>query len=154
MPTLPWTATPTAGGTDAAERTDTAGATGAAGAPAVVMASRFVLTSRRHTFRMLGTAMKVRQQVLASPGALGVSLVARPWRREYLTLSSWTDRASIDTFIGTSPHREAMRDLHPVMADAVFTFWETPTSQPPTWADARERIAAARRSDGGGRTTS
>ncbi|MGF7234738.1 MAG: antibiotic biosynthesis monooxygenase [Frankia sp.] len=152
MSTLPWTGstmvpspgtTPTAASAGAAAITTAGPSADPAGV--VVMASSFRLRSRRDTVRMLRAALRVRRQVLTSPGALGVSLIARPLRREYLTLSAWSDRVSLDTFVGTSPHREAMRGLRPAMAGAVFTFWSAPSGQPPRWADAREHLAAEER---------
>ena len=127
MPTLPWTAPP-----------------GAApdGAEVEVMASHFTLTSWRHTIAMLRAAMTVRRAALATPGALGLSLVARPLRREYYTLSSWTDRAALDAFARSPAHREAMRRLAPAMADSRFTFWRAPAdAATPTWPEAHEHLA-------------
>ncbi|CAO5246426.1 DUF3291 domain-containing protein [Frankia sp. AgKG'84/4] len=129
VPTLPWTAP--------------SGATAPTGGRIEVMASAFTLTSRRHTFRMMRVSMALRKSVLTSPGALGISLVARPLRRQYYTLSSWTDRAALDAFVRTSLHREAMRTLGPAMATGRFTFWQVGADAPaPTWEAAHERLAA------------
>ncbi len=106
------------------------------------MASAFTLTSRRHTFRMMRLSMALRTTVLASPGALGMSLMARPLKRQYYTLSSWTDRAALDSFVRAPLHREAMRTLGPAMTTSIFTFWQVGADAPaPTWATARERLA-------------
>ncbi|SNQ46634.1 Antibiotic biosynthesis monooxygenase [Frankia canadensis] len=136
MPTLPWTPATAADG-DA----DADGGSGPS-AGAEVMASRFTLTSRRHTFRMLRAATAVRRALLASPGAVGVSLVARPLRNEYLTLSSWRDRAALDAFVRDPVHQEAMRSLRPAMATSAFTFWHTPAGGgTPTWEQAHRALA-------------
>jgi hypothetical protein len=114
------------------------------------MASRFVLTSARHTFRMLRMARAVRMQVLSTPGALGVSLIAYPLRREYWTLSAWTDRAALDAFVAHPTHRMAMTTLRAAMAESTFTFWTLPPSDlPPNWDDARSRVARARQKPDG-----
>ncbi|CAJ64840.1 MULTISPECIES: antibiotic biosynthesis monooxygenase [Frankia] len=155
MPTIPWTA-PRDGkargaepeGTSAAGRTGGAGGAGGAGdaiedGAIEVMASHFVLTSTRHTIAMLRSALAVRRAVLAAPGALGVSLVARPLRREYFTLSAWMDRAALDAFVGNPHHRQAMRRLGPAMAQARLVHWHPPASAgAPTWAQAHEHLAA------------
>ncbi len=163
MPTIPWT-TPPGGKAGAAEPGSTDAAQGAIKDSAIedgaikdsdiedgdikdgateVMASHFVLTSARHTVTMLRSALAVRRAVLAAPGALGVSLVARPLRREYFTLSAWTDRAALDAFVGNPRHREAMRRLGPAMAEARLVFWQPPANAgAPTWAQAHERLAA------------
>ncbi|WP_261559797.1 DUF3291 domain-containing protein [Frankia tisae] len=138
MPTIPWTIPPDRK-PGAAHTSGTNPADGAI----EVMASHFVLTSTRHTVAMLRSAMAVRRAVLAAPGALGVSLVARPLRREYWTLSAWTDRAALDAFVGDPRHREAMRRLGPAMARSRFVFWRPRASAgAPTWAQAHEHLAA------------
>ncbi|EIV95599.1 antibiotic biosynthesis monooxygenase [Frankia sp. QA3] len=153
MPTIPWTTPPSgkpgaadAGGTNAGG-TNAGGtqveATSAEAGPIEVMASHFVLSSTRHTVTMLRSALAVRRAVLAAPGALGVSLVARPLRREYWTLSAWTDRAALDAFVGDPRHREAMRRLAPAMARSRLVFWRPPAGAgAPTWAQAHEHLAA------------
>jgi quinol monooxygenase YgiN len=144
MATIPWsTSRSAARPTLASTATGTAGPAGPATAAPVAMASRFTLTSRRHTVAMLRHALRIRRTLLTAPGALGVSLVARPARGEYWTLSAWADRASLDAFVGTPDHRAAMRRLAPVMADATFTFWPCDAAdRPPTWPDARSRVEA------------
>jgi heme-degrading monooxygenase HmoA len=80
--------------------------------------------------------------VRAADGALGVSLVAHPLRREFFTLSAWRDRAAVDALVRAEPHRSAMGRYHAVMADAVFRFWEVPPDAlPPSWEDAFRRLA-------------
>jgi hypothetical protein len=143
MPTLPWTAT------DEARRpgpgADGDAVSDAPAGPVVVLASRFVLTSRRHTFRFMRYAMRIRSQVLRSPGALGLSLIAQPFGRTYWTLSAWTDQESLDTFVGTSPHRDGMAALHPLMREAAFTTWTTGSDTlPARWSEAKERLANGR----------
>jgi hypothetical protein len=125
MPTLPWTAADGAATPDGA---------------ALVMASRFRLRRFRHVLPFLRDAMKVRTLVRRSDGALGVSLVARPFRREFETLSAWRDRESLDAMVRTEPHRSIMGRYHAVMADAKFTFY-TPAAYPPTWSEAERELA-------------
>jgi heme-degrading monooxygenase HmoA len=150
VPTIPWTI-PSGGKARAAEpepeATGAAGGTIEVGAIEVdtieVMASYFVLTSTKHTVTMLRSALAVRRAVLGAPGALGVSLVARPLRREYFTLSAWTNRAALDAFVGNPRHREAMRRLGPAMARSQFVYWHPPADAgAPTWAQAHEHLAA------------
>jgi quinol monooxygenase YgiN len=138
MATIPW-AIPTA-----VRVADSAAIAGGNASLAVAMASRFVLTSRRHTAAMLRHALRVRRAALASPGALGVSLVAHPLRGEYWTLSAWVDRPALDAFVRNPVHRAAMAALRPAMADSAFVFWDQDTATQPAWDTARDRIAAAR----------
>jgi hypothetical protein len=129
MPTLPWTTAENAPSADGA---------------ALVMASRFRLRRFRHVLPFLRDAMRVRTLVRGSDGALGVSLVARPLRREFETLSAWRDRESLDAMVRTEPHRAIMRRYHPVMADATFVFY-APATYPPTWTEAEQELARPRR---------
>ncbi len=130
MPTLPWRAVQQVGGPTA---------------NAVVMASRFQVRRLRDVPRFFLDSMRIHRQVLAADGALGVSLVAHPLRREFLTLSAWRDRASLNALVRTNPHRDAMRRHHHVMAESGFTFWEVERAQLPVdWDDARRRLKAQR----------
>ena len=123
MPTLPWTAT-----------TDTSTT-----AP-LVMASRFRLRRFRDVLPFLIDAMRIRNQVRRSAGALGVSLIAHPLRREFATLSAWRDRDALNAMVRAEPHRSVMSRYRTVMADSKFVFYE-PEEFPPSWEDAIRRIA-------------
>ena len=108
------------------------------------MASRFRLRRWRSVPRFLVDSLRVFRQVCATDGALGVSLVARPLRREFLTLSPWRDGAALRAPVGAEPHAGAMRRNRPAMAESVLTTWEAPTSDLPVpWAEAQRRISAA-----------
>jgi hypothetical protein len=127
MPTLPWTKL-SEGPTDS---------------DATVMASRFVLQSRRHVPAFLRAAMRIRRQVKASPGALGVSLIAEPFKATFWTLSAWRDRRALDDFVQKSPHVENMKRFHERMRDARFKFWTVPSSGlPVAWTDAKARLVS------------
>ena len=124
MPTLPWTST------DAAP---------IAGPEPLVMASRFQLRRFRDVLPFLRDAMRVRTLVRRSEGALGVSLVARPLRREFETLSAWRDRESLDAMVRAEPHRSVMGRYRAAMADSAFVFY-APAEYPPTWAEAHANL--------------
>jgi Domain of unknown function (DUF3291) len=127
VPTLPWKTTPAA----AAHLDDT-----------VVMASRLELASIRDVPRFFRTALAIRRQVLAAPGALAVSLIAQPFARTFWTLSAWQDQPSLNTFVGAQPHKGGMTSFRPKMQSSTFVTWHVPTSAfPVTWADAKNRIA-------------
>ncbi|GAA3050077.1 hypothetical protein GCM10010464_12880 [Pseudonocardia yunnanensis] len=110
----------------------------------VVMASRFRVKGYRHVLPFLVDSIRVLAQIRRADGALGVSLVAHPLRREFFTLSAWTDRAALDAVVGAEPHRSVMRRQRAAMADSAFTFWTAPAAALPlTWEVAEERLAAA-----------
>jgi quinol monooxygenase YgiN len=127
MPTLPWT-TPTPA---------------APGARAYAMASRFQVASLADVPRFFLSAVAVWRQVRSAPGCLGASLVARPLRKEFCTLSAWEDRDALYAFARTQPHRHIMARLRPTMASSTFTFWKAGAGNLPlSWDDARRRLAA------------
>lgn len=107
------------------------------------MASRFRVRSFSHVPRFLIDSLRIRRQIRAADGALGISLIAHPLRREFLTLSAWRDRSAPDAAVRTQPHLGAMRRHRPAMANATFTFWDVPAaSLPVTWDEARGRLNA------------
>jgi len=128
MPTLPWTCGPT---------------TTARDSEVVVMASRFRVHGLRNVLPFFLDAMRVHAQTRKADGAIGVSLVAHPLRREFSTLSAWRDRDALNAMVRTEPHRSVMRRQHAAMAEGVFRFWTAPAGAPPTWDEARERLSAS-----------
>lgn len=93
-------------------------------------------------------ALSAWRQVGSAPGCLGASLVARPLRREFFTLSAWADRDALYAFASTEPHHGIMRGLRPIMRTSTFTFWEVPADRLPlTWDDAKRRLADQARAD-------
>jgi heme-degrading monooxygenase HmoA len=129
MPTLPWiTPNPATPGTDA-----------------VVMASRFEVRSLTDVPRFFLKSLAIWRQLRTAPGALGASLIARPLKRTFYTLSAWESREALNAFAAAEPHRSVMRGLRATMPESTFTFWEVPTEQLPVpWPDAHARIEAQR----------
>lgn len=129
MPTLPWLAVdPPAPDTEA-----------------VVMASVFRVRGYRHVLPFFLAAMRVHAQVRRADGALGVSLVAHPLRKEFRTLSAWRDRAALDALVRAEPHRSVMVAQKQAMADSTFTFWTVPAGDLPlSWDDANARLSRER----------
>jgi hypothetical protein len=97
----------------------------------------------------LRAAMAIRRQVLRSPGAVGVSLIAQPATRTFWTLSAWTSEEAIDTFIREQPHRDVMAKYHDRLDAAEFTTWKASATDLPDarsnarelWADGKRRLA-------------
>lgn len=111
------------------------------GADAIVMASRFRVRGFRHVLPFFIDAMRVHAQVRKSDGALGVTLVARPLRREFRTLSAWRDREALNAMVGSEPHRSVMVRQKAAMAESKFEFWTVPATELPLrWADADQRL--------------
>jgi quinol monooxygenase YgiN len=109
----------------------------------VVMASRFRVRGFRHVLPFFIDALRVLVQMRKADGAVGVSLVAHPLRREFATLSAWRDRAALDAAVRGEPHMSVMRRQRAAMAESTFRFWNAPaTSVPVTWEEADRRLAA------------
>jgi len=92
--------------------------------------------------KMFRGSRKVRKQLAATPGLVGFSLLARPLKKQYATLSVWEDQAALDAFAARTPHVELMRSLRPEMRETRFLTWETSGADRPRWKDALARLAA------------
>ena len=131
MPTLPW-----APGTAAAQPTGLV----------VVLGSRLELRSFWPIVGFVRAAIGVRTQVRASPGALGVSLIAQPTHKTFWTLSAWVDQTALNAFVGKPPHRAVMAHYRPEMARATFaTFTISPGELPARNSNAHGLWEQARR---------
>ena len=133
MPTLPWTPRPAKAAASDNEL--------------LVMASRFELNTYRKVVPFFVAALRVCQQTRRADGAIGVTLIAHPLRREFFTLSSWRDRAAVNAMVGAEPHLSIMNAFRDETADAAFVFWTIPTATRPTWTDAHQRLIDQRRSE-------
>lgn len=126
MPTLPWTA-PKPVSPD--------------GGTVTVMASRLELARLRDVPWFLTAALRIRRQMLGSPGARGLSLIARPMHRTFWTLSAWQDPAALRAATGGEPHRQIMKHFRPRMAGSSFVTWTAPaTTLPIAWDEALRRL--------------
>jgi hypothetical protein len=108
----------------------------------VVMASRFDLRSHADVPAFLLAALRIRRQMLTSPGVVGVSLIARPLTKTFYTLSAWESRAALDRAVADQPHATTMVRFRTKMANSVFVFW-TASGSVPQWSDAHRRLAQA-----------
>jgi len=136
MPTLPWTPVEESAPDDVV----------------VVLGSKLELRSYRHLIGFLRAALRVRRQVRHSPGALGVSLIAQPFRKTFWTLSAWSDGSQLDAFVSNLPHAEVMRRFHNRLEQASFTTWNHRAAELPTpqsnamelWREAKDRLASSK----------
>jgi hypothetical protein len=128
MPTLPWTAGP---------------ATPVSTTDSIVMASRFRVRRHRDVLPFFLDAMRVFALARRSRGNVGVTLRARPLRKEFWTLSQWSEQAALNEMVRTEPHASIMVRQREVMAESAFRFWTAPAPERPTWADAERRVTEA-----------
>jgi hypothetical protein len=110
----------------------------------LVLASSIPPRRMSSTGRLFRGASKVRKQLAHTDGVVGFSLLARPFRKQYATLSVWVDDAALDAFVAQSPHRELMSGLAPEMGPTKFVRWMISGSDGrPSWGDALQRLGAS-----------
>ncbi len=110
-------------------------------APTVlVMVSRFRLARWRDVVPFLVDALRVRAQMRRADGMFGISLVARPARREFWTLSAWRDEESLMAAVKAEPHLGIMKRYRS-RSDSAFESFAVPSSELPlSWPAAMARI--------------
>lgn len=108
----------------------------------VVLASSIPARRMSSTPRLFRGASAVRKQLQNTPGVVGFSLLARPLRKQYATLSVWVDEPALAAFAVGSPHRELMAELAPDMGTTKFLRWTIKGSVgQPSWSQALSRLA-------------
>ena len=107
----------------------------------LVLASSIPPRTRASTRALFKGASAVRKQLATTEGVIGFSLLARPLRKQYATLSVWEDECALAAFADQTPHRELMASLSPEMAPTKFVRWTTRGSDGrPSWSDALRRL--------------
>lgn len=107
----------------------------------LVLASSIPPRTRSSTRALFKGARAVRKQLATTDGVIGFSLLARPLRKQYATLSIWEDERALAAFADQRPHRELMATLSPEMAPTTFVRWTTSGSDGrPTWSEALRRL--------------
>jgi Domain of unknown function (DUF3291) len=113
------------------------------GSDYLVMASHLPLKRIFSTVRFFRGVSAVRKQLAAADGLVGYTLRARPFARDYWTLSVWKDETALRKFMRTPPHVQLMTSLKPHMGPTKFLTWRISTADGrPSMADALERLAS------------
>jgi len=108
----------------------------------VVLASSIPPRSRRSTWQLFRGASAVRAQLGVTDGVIGFSLLARPLRKQYATLSVWSGEDALARFAGAEPHRELMSKLIPAMGPTKFVRWTMRGADGrPSWEHALQRLS-------------
>ena len=107
----------------------------------LVLASSIPARRLSSTRRLFSGASAVRKQLEATEGVMGFSLLARPLRKQYATLSVWVDEPALAAFAGGSPHGDLMADLAKEMGPTKFIRWTMKGSDgKPSWREALKRL--------------
>jgi hypothetical protein len=111
------------------------------GTEVVVMASRLPLRRYRHIPGFLAATLRIRRQLARSPGLVGYALDARLLRKEFWTVSAWTDRQALGRFDRADPHKGSVEGIRPHMEPSTFVFWSTTAAELPVpWDEATRRV--------------
>lgn len=106
----------------------------------LVLASSIPPRSHSSTWKFRGSRA-VGKQLAGTQGVVGFSLLARPLKKQYATLSVWVDEGALGAFVGASPHHELMAGLMPEMGATKFVRWTiTGSAGRPSWDDALQRL--------------
>jgi quinol monooxygenase YgiN len=107
----------------------------------LAMASRLPLRRRRSIPGFLRDAMAIRRQLAGADGLVGYALNAQLARKTFWTFSIWEDKASLDAFAASDPHRAIIRRLQPLMGQTRFEFFQLPGSELPlTWDQMKSSV--------------
>ena len=107
----------------------------------LVLASSIPTKKISSTWRMFRGASQVRKQLAHTDGVIGFSLLARPLRNQYATLSVWTDENALAAFVRQNPHTEIMSSLSDQMGPTRFERWTISGSDGlPSWVEALQRL--------------
>jgi hypothetical protein len=107
----------------------------------LVLASHIPARRLSSTGRLFSGASAVRKQLATTEGVMGFSLLARPLRKQYATLSVWVDEPALAAFAHGTPHGDLMTDLAAEMGTTKFVRWTMRGSDgKPTWREALKRL--------------
>jgi hypothetical protein len=124
MATIPWAAPKTLPATDGT---------------ATIQVTQLGLRRMRDVPAFFMAALAIRRQMLAAPGMLGVSMLAKPLRKTFWTVSAWQDRPAMLAAIMRQPHLKTMKSFQ--MAGSAFVSWTVPDKDLPiSWADVMRRL--------------
>lgn len=104
------------------------------------MLSYLPLKSYWRLLPFLVYTVQVVKQLAASDGLIGYSLLARPFSKQFWTLSAWRSDDALRTFVRSAPHLRIMTELAPHMGQTKFVRWTVKGTQLPLpWDDALRR---------------
>ena len=107
----------------------------------VAFASRIPPKSVKSTWRLFKGSRAVAAQLARTDGVIGFSLLARPFRKEYATISLWLDDAALAEFARSHAHARLQAELATEMAETTFVRWTVQgRDRAPTWSETIARL--------------
>jgi hypothetical protein len=107
----------------------------------VAMSSCLPLSRHRSIPGFLRDTLAIRRQLAQAPGLVGYALDAELLAKTFWTFSVWEDRASLDAFAWSDPHRRIMKRLRPHMGETRFEFFSIPGPKlPMTWDEMKAPV--------------
>ena len=108
----------------------------------VVFASRFDAKGFRPRWTLFVAGIRLRRAVLASPGALGVSLRAHLIAGRFYTLSMWRDETSLLAFAHGRRHQAAVRGISELGPVSGILISREDDGTRPRWSDVLQWVAS------------
>jgi heme-degrading monooxygenase HmoA len=107
----------------------------------IAFASRIPPKSVKSTWRLFKGSRAVAAQLAKTNGVIGFSLLARPFRKEYATISLWLDDAALAEFARSHAHARLQDELTAEMAETTFVRWTVQGRNPaPSWSETIARL--------------
>jgi hypothetical protein len=90
-------------------------------------------------FDVMGLSMRIYKAAQQAEGFVGGGIKAHWWVKKFWTYTAWEDRESMERFVKSSPHAEAVeRVLELAAPGSCYVEWTTEGSL--DWPDAVERL--------------
>lgn len=107
----------------------------------VALLSYLPLKNYLRVFPFIVYTAQVMKQLAAAKGLVGYTLLARPFSKQFWTLSAWESEEALRAFVQYPPHVRIMTALAPHMGKTEFLRWTVKGSELPLrWDDALRRI--------------
>ena len=107
------------------------------------VATRLKLRNWLQLKRFFNINGEIKRQLKHTPGLLRYRQKADFLRLRFSTISTWENTDSVDAFVRTGAHRDAMAvfDDIAVREESAFTRWDTVDQQETTWEEAGKRLS-------------
>lgn len=106
----------------------------------IYIATFLPLKKWSHLIPFIRMSMRVEEQLRRSPGIIRYSLRTNLLKKQFWTLSVWTDRISMEEFVSAEPHATAVKHFERWAGPGVaFVEWKM-TGGGKDWAIALEKL--------------